>query len=137
VPAHLCRGPVEPTNHEIAVFYAKLLQVLKDKDTFRNGDWSQIEPLPAWPGNPSSTGFVAYAWAGKNEGRYVVAINYTGTRGQCYLVLPFAELRERRVLLTDVMGSETYRRDGSDLVVRGLYIDHAPWQINLFELQTI
>ena len=29
VPTHLCRGPVEPTNPEIAAFYAKLLQVLK------------------------------------------------------------------------------------------------------------
>jgi hypothetical protein len=28
---------------------------------FRNGDWSQIDPLPAWPGNWSSEGFVSYA----------------------------------------------------------------------------
>ena len=137
VPAHLCRGPVEPANPEIAAFYAKLLPVLKDKDAFQNGDWSQIEPLPAWPGNSSSEGFVAYAWAGKSAGRYVVAINYAATHGQCYLLLPFAELRERQVLLTDLMGSEIYRRDGSDLIVHGLYIDQAAWQINVFELQTI
>ncbi len=29
VPTHLCRGPVEPTNPEIAAFYTKLLQALK------------------------------------------------------------------------------------------------------------
>ena len=30
VPTHLCRGPVEPTNPEIAAFYAKLLQVSEE-----------------------------------------------------------------------------------------------------------
>ncbi len=29
VPTHLCRGPIEPINQEVAVFYARLLQVLK------------------------------------------------------------------------------------------------------------
>ena len=111
--------------------------MLKDKDAFRNGDWSQIEPLPAWPGNWSSEGFIAYAWAGKGAGHYVVLINYAGNQGQCYLLLPFPELRERQVLLTDLMGSEIYRRDGSDLIVHGLYIDQAAWQINVFELQMI
>ena len=137
VPVHLCRGPVEPTDQDVAAFYDKLLLILKDTDAFRNGDWSQIDPLPAWPGNFSSEGFVSYAWAGKDEGRYVAVINYGEDRGQCYLHLPFPELERRRVLLTDLMGSEVYHRDGSDLVVRGLYIDQAPWQINVFELRSI
>jgi len=137
VPAHLCRGPVEPTNEEIAAFYAKLLLVLKDTDAFRNGDWSQIEPLPAWPGNWTSEGFVAYAWAGDDGGRYVAVTNYTGNRGQCYLLLPFPELRDMQVLLSDLIGNETYRRDGSDLIDRGLYIDQTAWQINVFEIKTI
>ena len=51
VPVHLCRGPTEPTDQEIATFYGKLLLMLRDIDAFRNGDWSQIDPLPAWPGN--------------------------------------------------------------------------------------
>ena len=35
------------------------------------------------------------------------------------------------------MGSEVYYRDGGDLVRRGLYVDQAPWQINVFELRSI
>ena len=35
------------------------------------------------------------------------------------------------------MGSEVYHRDGGDLVHRGLYIDQAPWQINVFEVRSI
>jgi hypothetical protein len=35
------------------------------------------------------------------------------------------------------MGGEVHHRDGGDLVQRGLYIDQAPWQINVFELRSI
>ena len=56
-------------------------------------------------------------------------------QAQCRLPLPFPELRGRQVRFTDVMGTEVYDRDGSDLVDNGLYIDRAPWQFNLFELQ--
>ncbi len=136
VPVHLCRSLAEPTNQEVASFYDKLLLILKDIDAFRNGDWSQIDPLPAWPGNFSSGGFVSYAWAGKDDGRYVAVMNYAENRGQCYLRLPFSELLGRQLLLTDLMGNEVYHRDGDDLVQRGLYIDQAPWQINVFEVQS-
>ena len=91
-------------------------RVLKDTDAFRNGDWSQIEPLPAWPGNWSSEGFALTLGPERDGGHYVVVINYAENRGQCHLLLPFPELEERQVLLTDLMGSEIYRRDGSDLV---------------------
>ena len=137
VPVHLCRGPVEPTDEEAAAFYAKLLLVLKETDAFRNGDWSLIDPLPAWSGNWSAENFVSYAWAGKDEARYVAVMNYAANRGQCYLRLPFLELRDRQMLLTDLMGAEEYHRDGGELVHRGLYIDQAPWQINVFELRSI
>jgi hypothetical protein len=136
-PAHLCRAPVEPTNLDVAAFYAKLLPVLKDTDVLRNGDWSQIEPLAAWSGNRTAEGFVAYAWTSKDGGRYVAAINYSENQGQCYLLLPFHELRDTQTLLTDLMGKETYRRDGSDLIDRGLYNDQTAWQFNLFEIRNI
>jgi hypothetical protein len=52
IPTHLCRGPVEPTNPEIAAFYAKLLQVLKKTSAFRSGTWSQIWKT-AWKSDPA------------------------------------------------------------------------------------
>jgi len=135
VPTHLCRGPVEPINPEIAAFYAKLLQALKQKPAFREGAWSQIQPWPAWPGNSSSDDFIAYVWAGDNETRYVVVVNYAGNQGQCRLPLPFPELRGKQVHLSDMMGTEVYDRDGSESVDPGLFIDHTPWHFNVFELK--
>jgi glycosidase len=136
VPTHLCRGPVEPTNPEIAAFYAKLLAVLK-QTAFRDGSWSQIQPLPAWSGNWTHDNFVAYTWAGVDGSRHAAIVNYAGNQGQCRVPLPFPELCGRQVRLTDVMATEVYDRDGSELVDRGLYIDHPPWQYNVFELRVI
>jgi glycosidase len=134
VPTHLCRGPVEPTNPRIAAFYARLLQVLKI-GAFRDGLWSQIQPQLAWSGNWTSDDFVAYAWADKADGRHVVVVNYADNQGQCRLKLPFPEIRGKQVRLTDVMGTEIYDRDGSELIGPGLFIDHAPRQFNVFALQ--
>jgi hypothetical protein len=136
VPTHLGRSPIEPVDQEAAVFYARLLQVLKT-GTFRNGTWSQIQPLPAWSDNWTSGGFVAYSWAGEDGSRHIVVVNYAGNQAQCRLPLPFAEFHGQQVRLTDLMGTEVYDRDGSDLVNDGLYIDHAPWRFNVFELRAM
>jgi glycosidase len=135
VPTHLCRGPVEATKPEIAAFYGRLLQVLKETGAFHDGAWSQIQPEPAWSDNWTSDGFVAYAWAGEDGSSHVVVVNYTGNQGQCRLPLPFPELRGKQALLTDLMGTEIYDRDGTELVDHGLYIDHAPWHYNVFVLR--
>ena len=136
LPTHLCRGPVEPVDGGIAPFYDRLLLVLRDTDAFRNGDWRQIQPTPAWPGNGSSEGFVACAWAGQQGLSHIVVVNYAPTRGQCRLVLPFPELRGRRFRLKDLIGDEVYERDGNDLAGGGLYLDQPAWGINVFEVQT-
>ena len=137
IPTHLCRGSVEPRNAEIGVFYSKLLQVLKHTPALRDGAWSQIQPQPAWPGNWTSDDFIAYAWAGEGGAGHLVIVNYAGNQGQCRLAVPFVEFAGKRIRLTDVMGVEVYERDGGEIIDPGLYIDHAPWQFNVFELQAI
>ena len=92
------------------------MQVLKETGAFRDGAWSQIQPQPAWPGNWTSDGFVAYAWAGEDGSRHVVVVNYAGNQAQCRLPLPFPEFRGKQVRLTDLMGTEVYDRDGTELV---------------------
>ena len=116
----------------------RLLLVLRETDAFRDGDWTQLHPTPAWPGNGSSDGFVAYAWAGKHGVSHIVVVNYAPTRGQCHLVLPpFPELRGRRFRLTDRIDDEIYLRDGNDLTGGGLYIDQPAWGLNVFEVLSV
>jgi hypothetical protein len=135
VPVQLCRGPVEPINSEIAGFYQKLLLILKGTNAFREGQWSQLELQPAGPGNRTAECFVAFAWAGEEGGRYLVVVNYAANQSQCRLPLPFADLRGKRVRLEDLITTEVYDRDGSELVNPGLFIDHAPWHCNVFALE--
>ncbi|MGC1889351.1 MAG: alpha-amylase, partial [Stellaceae bacterium] len=96
-----------------------------------------IQPLPAWSGNWTSGGFVAYAWAGEDGSRHVVVVNYAGNQAQCELPVPFPEFRGKQVRLTDLMGTEVYDRDGANVLDNGLYIDHAPWHFNVFELRAM
>ncbi|HTJ89129.1 MAG TPA: alpha-amylase family glycosyl hydrolase [Acidocella sp.] len=137
IPVHLSRGPEEPINQEIEEFYHRFLKILKETEDFRGGEWSLIEPSPAWAGNGSSDGFVAFSWTGNDRRSYVIVVNYRESRGQCHLVLPFHELGGRHVRLTDMIGDEVYDRDGSDLVGRGLYIDQDAWQVNIFEVKAL
>ena len=134
VPAHLCRGPVERVDQSVSDFYARLLSVLSKTRVLSAGAWSMIEPQPAWHGNWSSDGFIAGTWSGADGDRVIVVVNYTQARGQCRLRLPFMELRGKQVRLTDLMGTERYDRDGSEIVDQGLFIDLAPWRFNVFEL---
>lgn len=135
VPVHLCRGPEELANYEVLEFYRRILVILKETEDFRDGEWSLIEPMEAWPGNSSAAGFVAYAWSGQDKRLYVAVVNYQEHHGQCCLVLPFRELEGKRVCLADMMGNEIYERDGGELIGHGLFIDHAAWQINVFEVK--
>jgi glycosidase len=137
VPVQLCRGPDEPADPAVAGFYARLLRSLKGAGALRHGQWSLLDAEEAWPGNWTYADFVAYGWAGEDGSTCVLVANYSGHRGQCRLRLPFPELRGRRLRLVDLLGVEVYDRDGGELVTRGLYIDHAPWQANLFELRPL
>lgn len=136
IPAHLCRGPVEPRNPEIAAFYDRLLSVVK-ADAFRDGDWSLVPPQPAWRGNPTSRDFVSFAWQARDGRRYVVVVNCSDQQGQCHLRLPFAGLSGQKVRLSDAMGTEFYDRDGSGLIDPGLFIDLGAWRYNVFSLASV
>ena len=133
VPVHLCRGPVEPANADIAAFYKLLLSMLKTRPVLRDGGWSLIEPLQAWEGNGSHDNFVACVWSNQDS-RLCLVVNFAELRGQCRLRLPFPDLAGRSIRLRDLVGPEIYQRDGSEMVGAGLFVDHAPWQINLFKL---
>jgi hypothetical protein len=142
LPVHLRRGPVEPLDPDIAAFYGGLLAVLRRGRAFREGSWSLIAPQSTWAGNPTAGNFVAYAWRGPDgsspgHSSYVVVVNYSNHRGQCYLQLPFRELAGGRFRLTDEMGSEVYEREGDNLIGSGLYIDLEGWRYNVFRLDHI
>lgn len=133
ISPHLVRAPKEPINEEIKQFYNQLLLVMKNP-AFREGQWNLLECKASWGDNATFDSFVVFDWEGKQRKRWIVVVNYALYQGQCYVHLPFPEIEGQSVLLTDVMGKETYIRDGNELLSRGLFIDLPAWGYNVFEV---
>jgi hypothetical protein len=132
ISPHLVRAPGEPVDQTLGRFYDGLLAVLR-RPTVRDGQWRLLECAPAWDGNGTWEGFLAWCWQAPDGQRLLIAVNYAGHQGQCYVRLPFDELRGHPVRLQDRMSPAVYDRSGDDLVTRGLYLDIPAWGYHVFE----
>jgi hypothetical protein len=135
ISPHLVRGPHEPTDEAVQRFYERLLAVLRYA-TVRDGEWRLLECVPAWDGNWTSDGFMAWSWQGGDGQRLLVAVNYAPSQGQCYVRLP-SDVAPATVRLNDLMSEATYDRDGGEMVSKGLYLDLGPWSYHVFELNSV
>jgi len=133
ISPHIVRAPVEPLDQGLLAFYEKMLAVLC-RPAVRQGHWSLLEGKPAWEGNWTCDCFLAFAWQGQGGERLLVVVNYAPNQSQCYVRLPFSDLGGRLVHFRDLMGPAWYERDGSNLAIRGLYLDMPPWGYHVFEL---
>jgi glycosidase len=136
IPTHLCRGPEEATDQQIAGFYARLLQLLRDR-AFRDGDWELHTCRPAWDGNWTWDSFISFSWTGPDSARRLIAVNYSDHQSQCHVALPWSDLAGRTWRLRDRLGPATYDRQGDDLSSRGLYLDMPAWGYNVFDVNAI
>ena len=134
ISPHLVRGPDEPVDRKLKESYETLLAVLR-RPVVRSGEWRLLECLPAWKGNWTVDCFIAFAWQGPNGERLLVAVNYASNQSQCYVNLPFADLNNCSVQLRDLLSSAHYRRDGNELLERGLYLDIPPWSYHVFDME--
>jgi Alpha amylase, catalytic domain len=133
ISPHLVRAPVEPVDEALGRFYDALLAVLRDP-AVRDGEWRLLECVPAWDGNGTSDGFICFGWRGPDGRRVLVTVNYAPNQGQCYVRLPFDELRGSSVRLRDRMSAAVYDRSGDDLLAPGLYLDLPGWGYHVFEV---
>src|SRR5204862_340904 len=101
----------------------------------RKGHWRLLKGAVAWEGNGSFDDFIVYAWEDDKANRVLVAINYSAHRSQCYVHLPFTDLRGRQWRLTDLLGEAQYLRDGGELEGKGLYLDLSAWEYHVFEMR--
>jgi hypothetical protein len=133
ISPHLVRAPAEPVDEALRGFYDRLLAVLR-QPAVRDGQWRLLECVPAWDGNWTSDGFIAWCWHGGGGERLLIVVNYGGHQGQCYVRLPLDDLRGRAVRLRDRMSPAVYDRSGDDLLARGLYLDLPAWGYHVFEV---
>ena len=136
VSPHLVRAPHEPVDEQVRSFYGRLL-ALVGRPAIRDGAWRMLETRPAWAGNASWQGFLAWCWQGTDDLPLLVTVNYSPSQGQCYVRLPLEELRGRAVRLRDTLSEATYERSGHDLEAEGLYLDVPGWGHHAFEVSPL
>jgi hypothetical protein len=135
ISPHLVRAPREPVGEGLQKFYDGLMRVLQ-QPAVREGQWRLFDCAPAWDGNWTFDCFIAWSW-GRGDGfERLIAVNYAGNQSQCSVHLPLPGLSGRLVRLTDMTGSVSYDRDGTELVSRGLYLDLPAWGYHVFEVTT-
>lgn len=94
------------------------------------GMWSLCQ-VAGWPDNQSFQDLLAWAWE-RQEERFALILNFSAASSQGMVRLPWEELSRGEWLLEDLLGGETYRREGSKIFREGLFVDLAPWQAHLF-----
>jgi hypothetical protein len=134
ISPHLVRAPEESPDKEIEEFYDHVLAILR-KPIVKSGEWQWLACQPAWDGNGSWDSFVAHSWRGSGGERILITVNYAHHPSQCYLNLPFDEIKNRSVQLKDSLSSACYTREGNELLERGLYLDLQPWSYHVFDLE--
>jgi hypothetical protein len=136
ISPHLVRGPQEPVDSSVRRFYDGLLEVVR-RPIVRNGAWRLLESAPAWDGNWTNDSFIAWSWSAEDRERWVIAVNYSDHRSQCYVRLPFGRLAGRSVKLNDLMSAASYERSVDDLAGRGLYLDMPAWAYHVFDVSVV
>ncbi len=129
LPVFLGRRPKEPVDDQLKDFYQRLL---KDLDTplFRNGQWSLCE-CKGWPDNSSFRNLVAWSWL-KDDDRYLIVVNFSDSIVQGRVKVPWSDLRDETLRLSDAFSGARYDRDGSEMLDAGLYVELLPWNYNFF-----
>ncbi|HEY2350794.1 MAG TPA: alpha-amylase family glycosyl hydrolase, partial [Puia sp.] len=133
ISPHLVRAPQESIDHELQRFYSELLNALKNS-VFRNGQWRQLDPLPAWDGNNSCESFLAFLWEDEFDNLAMVVVNYAPHQGQCYIKLPIQSLADQSLRFRDMMSSALYDREGNKILSEGIYLDMPAWGYHIFEV---
>jgi len=133
-PVQFARRPDEPADEAIRAFYERLLGALAATH-LRDGHPLRLEPVPAWPGNPSHEAFVAHLWSSPGPEVRLAVVNLGATAGQCRLPLPLPSgFGGPAIVLTDLLGKDRYERSADESRDPGLYLDLPAQAFHLFEL---
>lgn len=136
ISPHLIRGPKETVNKNIQSFYSRLLQALKNP-IFHNGSWQLLNCRATWEGDSTWDSFITFYWQDESGNKAMVTVNYAPHASQCFVEIPFTPLEAPSIRFADLMSSVVYDRDGTDLVIRGLYLDLPPWGYHIFKMKAL
>lgn len=130
---HLGRRPYEAVELSVRDFYEHLLDCVH-QPAIRDGQWQLLECKLAWDGNWTSDCFICFGWYAPGQVPLIAVVNYSGNQSQCYVPIPFEEIRGHTVHMQDLLNRIVYDRDGDELFSRGIYLDMPAWGYHAFQL---
>lgn len=134
VPVQLGRRPVEPVNTDLRQQYDRLLTTLT-RSAVGCGQAKLLPPRAAWAGNPTGQNFVLVQWQAEPDRFELIVVNLAPHRSQCFVPVEVAGLSDHNWSMKDLLGTETYKRVGSDLARHGVYLDLPPHGAQLFHFE--
>lgn len=132
-PVQLGRRIRETVDGELKDYYEKLLKITK-LDVFHKGEWFPLLPYSAWDGNISHNNFIIYLWR-YEDNNYLIVVNLSPYRSQCYVPLPKEGIEGKICHLEDMLDENYYERDGDLLTSFGLYLDMRGFYRHLFRIR--
>lgn len=135
-PVELLRRVFEPPRLDLASMYQALLEHLGGTGA-RRGSGRLLSNHAAWAGNSTWEAIVAVQWRATPGQFELVVVNWAPHRSQGYVRLEIPELAETKWRMVDLLGDERYERDGSDLAVRGLYLDTEAHAAHLYRFTAL
>ncbi len=132
IPVQMGFSPQENPEKEVEEIYGRVSS-LGRRAFPPTGTWGVCK-VEGWPDNLSFQEVLAWAWHKQAE-KFLFVLNFSQSPSQAMVRLPWEELSEGEWFLEDLLGGETYRRDGSRILKEGLFVDLGPWQAHLFLLR--
>ncbi len=134
LPVFLGRRPAEPTDHDLAAFYDRLLVFLR-QPALRQGDW-QLCQTSGWPDNSSHEHLAAWVWAAADD-RCLIVVNLSDASAQGRAAVPLPDLAGYFWRLEDMLSGSIYVQDGREMAEHGLHIELPPWGYHCFRFTRI
>jgi hypothetical protein len=129
-PVFLNRRPDEPVDQELAAWYRTLLATV-GAEGLRQGSWRLLE-VNGWPDNVTNRNLLAWVWSSAETGRrHLVVVNLSPWSSQGRIPLGWPDLPGRGWTMRDLLGQDTFERDGSELADPGLFVSLDPWKFHL------
>ena len=134
LPVFLARRPDEPVDTELQAFYRKLLAAM-DSPVFRQGSWKLCE-RSGWPENASFQNIVAWSWTAGSD-FFLIAVNLSDSPAQAEIKVARDDLAGKQWRLTDRISGVEFDRNGSEMLLPGLYVDLRPWNYHFLRFVVV
>jgi hypothetical protein len=136
LPVQLGRGPDEPPHLALKDFYRKLLKETSHT-IYQSGEWRMFEIEPAYPGNHTNEGLLAYGWSLAEEFRLVV-VNLTPEWSSGVVrIYGWDGLTGHYWRIYDTISNVCTYRSGDELNNHGLRLDVEVYQSQIFRFERL